>query len=269
MADDFKFTRKRMVTVLKVPVSKDRLRAMPEDERALLILLGYVANQISLLSKLVIFSSNKTPDGVEHALCAAQTQMLARLAIGVLNEGWELISKRFLGSRIGRDYRPRLDAEGKAALDQLQKTFGGSNVINKIRTNYAFHHRYNSDVNGAFEVACNDAVSDADWNWYFSHSGYNSFYFLSDLVIMHGMLGIVGETDLIAAQDKIMIEVRSVSENMSQFIISLTSAFWTMYLGTEMTGEVCSIIADAPGAFDVWIPFFMEIPDAIPAAPPR
>ena len=86
---------------------------------------------------------------------------------------------------------------------------------------------------------------------------------------MHGMLGIVGETDLIAAQDKIMIEVRSVSENMSQFIISLTSAFWTMYLGTEMTDEVCSIIADAPGAFDVWIPFFMEIPDAIPAAPPR
>jgi len=138
-----------MVTVLKVPVSKDRLRAMPEDERALLILLGYVANQISPLSKLVIFSSNKTPDGVEHALCAAQTQMLARLAIGVLNEGWELISKRFLGSRIGRDYRPRLDAEGKAALDQLQKTFGGSNVINKIRTNYAFHHPYNSDVNAA------------------------------------------------------------------------------------------------------------------------
>ena len=88
VADYPKFTRKRMITVLKIPVPKDRLRAMPEEERALLILLGYVANQINLLSKLVIFSSNKPPDGVEHALCAAQTQMLARLAIGVLNEGW-------------------------------------------------------------------------------------------------------------------------------------------------------------------------------------
>jgi hypothetical protein len=29
-----------------------------------------------------------------------------------------------------------------------------------------------------------------------------------------------------------------------------------------MTGEVCAVISDAPGAFDVWIPFFMEIPDA-------
>jgi hypothetical protein len=29
-------------------------------------------------------------------------------------------------------------------------------------------------------------------------------------------------------------------------------------------GEVCAEIRDAPGAFDVWIPFFMEIPDAPP-----
>jgi hypothetical protein len=264
VADYPKFTRKRMITVVKIPVPKDRLRAMPEDERALLILLGYVANQINLLSKLVIFSSNKTPDGVEQALCGAQTQMLARLVVGVLNEGWELISKRFLQSPIGRDYRPRLDAGGTAALDQLKKTFGGSNIINKIRTNYAFHHPYNSDVNAAFEAASNDAAWDADWNWFFSHSAYNSFYFLSDVVIMHGMLSAVGETDLIAAQDKLMAEVRSVSENMSQFIMALTAAFWAKHFGSEMTGKVCSIISDAPGAFDVWIPFFMEIPDAPP-----
>jgi hypothetical protein len=90
-------------------------------------------------------------------------------------------------------------------------------------------------------------------------------------LIMRGMLGIAGETDLITAQDKIMVEVQSVSENMFQFIMSLTAAFWTMHFGTEMTGEVCSIIGDAPRAFDVWIPFFTEIPDAmeIRHAPPE
>jgi hypothetical protein len=253
-----------MITVLRIPVSKDRLRAMPADERALLILLGYVANQINLLSKLVIFSSNKTPDGIEQTLSGAQTQMLARLVIGVLNEGWELISKRFLGTRIGRDYRPRLDAAGSDALAQLQKTFGGSNIINKVRTNYAFHHPYDSDVNAAFEVASNDAAWNAEWNWFLSHSGYNTFFFLSDFVIMHGMLAAVGETDLIRAQEKIMAEVRTVSENMIQFILALTAALWQKHFGSEMTGEVCATISDAPGAFDVWIPFFMEIPDAPP-----
>jgi hypothetical protein len=254
-----------MITVLRVPVSKDRMRAMPADERALLILLGYAANQINLLSKLVIFSSNKTPDGVEQALSGAQTQMLARLTIGVLSEGWELISKRFLGTPIGRDYRPRLDATGAAALIQLQKTFGGSNIINKIRSNYAFHHPYNSDVNAAFEVAASDAAWDNDWNWFFSHSGYNSFYFPSDFIIMHGMLTAVGETDLITAHEKIMAEVRWVSENMSQFIMALTAAFWQKHFGSEMTAELREEITHAPGAFDVWIPFFIEIPDAPPA----
>jgi hypothetical protein len=251
-----------MITVLRIPVSKDLLRKMPEEERALLILLGYVANQINLLSKLVIFSSNRTPDGVEQALSAAQTQMLARLVIGVLNEGWELIRKRFLRSSIGRDYRPRLDAGGGAALAELQKTFGGSNIINKIRSNYAFHHPYNSDVNAAFETAANDPAWDGEWNWFFSHSAYNSFYFPSDFIIMHGMLAAVGETDLIAAQEKIMAVVRSASENMAQFIMALTAAFWVRHFGSEMTGEVCAEITGAPGAFDVWIPFFMEIPDA-------
>jgi hypothetical protein len=257
-----------MIKVLRIPVPKERMRAMPADERALLILLGYVANQINLLSKLVIFSSNKTPDGVEQALSGAQTQMLARLVIGVLNEGWELISKRFLGSPIGREYRPRLDAGGAAALDELQKTFGGSNLINKIRSSYAFHHPYSDDVNAAFETAANDAAWDNDWNWFFSHSGYNSFYFLSDFIIMHGMLAAAGETDLISAQEKIMSAVRSVSENMSQFIMALIAAFWLKHFGAEMTGEVAANITDAPSAFDVWIPFFMEIPDSPPPDDP-
>jgi hypothetical protein len=255
----------KMITVLKIPVAKDRLRAMPADERALLILLGHAANQINLLSKLVIFSSNKDPDGVEQFLSAAQTQLLARFAIGVLNEGWELISRQFLATPIGKTYSAKLDAGGQVALAALKKSFGGSNIINQIRKNYAFHHPYTSDVNAAFEVAADSPGWDAEWNWYFSHSGYNSFYFLSDFVIMHGILNAVGETDLVVAQEKIMTEVRSVSENMSQFIMALTAAFWLEHFGAEMTGEVCAKITNAPGAFDVWIPFFMEIPEAPPA----
>jgi hypothetical protein len=34
-----------MIQVLKVPLSKDRLRALSKEERVLFLLLGYVANQ--------------------------------------------------------------------------------------------------------------------------------------------------------------------------------------------------------------------------------
>lgn len=85
---------------------------MTKEERSLFLLLGYAANQINLLSKLVVFSTNNTPEGVEQNLSGAQSQMLARLAIGVLNEAWELIHKRFLSTPVGREYVPRLDPDG-------------------------------------------------------------------------------------------------------------------------------------------------------------
>jgi len=250
-----------MIDVLRIPVSKEVLHAMPKAERALFLLLGYASNQINLFSKLVIFSSNKTPlEQPEQSLSGVQTQMLARIIIGVLNEAWELIRKRFLGTKLGKEYTPRLDIRGQAALDKLKKNFGGSDIFNKIRSNYAFHHPYDSDVNDAFLRASDDSNWDADWNWFFSRHNFNSFYFMSDVVILHGILNAIGETDLIAAQKRIMAEVRQVSEDMTQFIMALTASIWVKHFGPQMTGEVCAKIAGAPDAFEVWIPFFVEIP---------
>ena len=110
--------------VLRISVSKDRLRQMPADERALFILLGYAANQLSVFTKLVIFSSNKDGAGVEQTLSAAQTQMLLRVVIGFLNEAWMLVQNRFLMQPLGKTYIPLLDAGGQAALTKLKKAFG-------------------------------------------------------------------------------------------------------------------------------------------------
>jgi hypothetical protein len=78
-----------MIDVYKIPVSKEKLRAMPDGERALLLLLGYAANQLSFFTKLVILSTNRDGDTeLEQQLSAAQTQMALRVVIGILNEAW-------------------------------------------------------------------------------------------------------------------------------------------------------------------------------------
>jgi len=235
---------------------------MPKQARALFLLLGYAANQINMLFKLIIFSTNKTPDDVEQFLSGAQSQMLARFAIGALHEAWELIRKGLLNNRIGSEYTEALDSGGRTALDQLKKLFGGSNILSKLRNDFVFHHPYDiPKMDAAFEAAANDAAWDNDWNWYFSKSNLNSFYFLSDFVVMHGIARSVGETDLITAQKKIMAEVKTASQAMTELIKSLTALFWRKHFGSEMTGELCAIIDTAPKDIDVWIPFFIEIPD--------
>jgi hypothetical protein len=41
---------------------------------------------------------------------------------------------------------------------------------------------------------------DEDWNWYLSANNINRFYFISDVVVIHAILNLIGKADLIAAQ---------------------------------------------------------------------
>jgi hypothetical protein len=76
-----------MIRVVQISLPKDQLRAVSKEKRSLFLLLGYAANQITMLQKLMILSSNKTPsETVEQRISGAQTQMLVRLLIGALHE---------------------------------------------------------------------------------------------------------------------------------------------------------------------------------------
>jgi hypothetical protein len=251
-----------VIDVMRVSLPKDRLRAMPKEERALLFLLGYAANQITLFSKLVIFSTNKTPDNrVEQRLSDAQSQILARAAIGVLAETWELIRKRFLSTHIGKELESKLNPKGREALNELKKYFGRTNLLTTFRNKVAFHHPCITDMDAGFEAAASDKIWDSDWEWYFSHAMYNSFYFMSEVVTLHAILSAMGETDLMKAHERLMGELKQVSEPMIYFILSVNEAILLQHLGA--TVEVVAKITDAPGVFEVGIPFYVEVPDQV------
>jgi hypothetical protein len=257
---------RKMIQVYKIPASKEKLRAMPEGERALLILLGYAANQINFFSKVVIFSTNRDGDTeLEQQLSAAQTQMALRVVVGVVNEAWRLIKTRFMDQPCAKEYTPLLDQAGADAFVKLKKVFGNSGLFATLRGTWIFHHPNNPELNSAFEDAASNPQWGNEWNWFFSHSNYNSFYFLSEFVVLHGILKAVGETDLLVGQEKLTKQITAVSEDMSQFIMALIAVLWKKYFGAELTAETRFDIPNAPGFFDVWIPFFVDIPPA-PAA---
>jgi hypothetical protein len=253
-----------MIDITRIALPKDCLRAMPKEERALFFLLGYAANQINLFSRLVIFSTNKIPtDSVEQRVYSAQTQMLARISIGILDETWKLIGKRFLATPIGREFVPKLHPVGQHALAELKTHFGGSNLLSNLRNQFAFHHPFDTDMDAGFEAAVGDKDLDDGWNWYFTPASINSLFFASEFVILHGILNAIGETDLIKAQHRIMNEVKNVNEHMVVFVHSLSEAFLLKYVGPELTAEVVKKIVDAPNVFDVQLPYYVEIPLAL------
>ena len=106
-----------MIEVYRIPIPKDRLRALPKDERVLLLLLGYVSNQVLMLQKLLIYATRLDPkDEVEQHATGVQTQMLVRIAVSAAFEAWRLIETRFLSNPLAKDYMGRLDRDGLQAL---------------------------------------------------------------------------------------------------------------------------------------------------------
>ena len=143
-----------MLDVVRMPMTKERLKQLTKEERTFLLLLGYTANQITVLWKLIIFSTNRTPTNpVEQRITGAQTQILVRQIIGVLWETWTLVQKRFIGSRLGHTYTPLLQKTGQEALNSLKKHFGSSNILSVLRNNYSFHHPNDADMDAAFECS--------------------------------------------------------------------------------------------------------------------
>jgi hypothetical protein len=84
----------RQAVVIKFPgqsegrrVRADQLRAIPADERNLLLLASHAINQITVLRKVLIFSLNYESDSeIENTLSAGQSQTILRFLFGALAE---------------------------------------------------------------------------------------------------------------------------------------------------------------------------------------
>jgi|SRR6516225_2123646 hypothetical protein len=118
-------------------LTKSKLAALPQAERSLLLLLGHASNEINVLSKLILIVMRKDtpPSQIANNVEAGQVCVLLRVLVGQLHEAWELFRRRVLANRPLYDkYAPPLHGDGVAALQNLNRHFGGGSPLIKIRT---------------------------------------------------------------------------------------------------------------------------------------
>jgi hypothetical protein len=252
-----------MRDVLKITVPKARIMAMPARERAMFLLLGYAANQVAFFTKIAILSTNyNSSDAVENTLSAAQSIMILRTVAGVLHETWSgVITKHFLNSQEGRTYIDAMDNQGKEALDKLKKLFGKSGLLAAIRNDFAFHYPKDEDIEAACQLAAADPETDADWHWYFAKSGWNSFYFLSEIIVMHGVLQSAGCSSFADAQQRLQTDMRTANNEMVTLLQCLIAAMWSKNVADEFEATVVAKLHNAPNLFEFSLPYFFDVPD--------
>ncbi len=256
-----------MIEIFRIPISKAQLRAIPADERNLLLLASHAVNQLSILRKILIFSLNYDSDSeIENTLSAGQSQTILKFLFGALAEAWEMVKRPVNQKLIGKDYIGVIEAEGVTAYNVLKQHFGESNLLHKLRNTIAYHHPAAQELEAAFE----DVPEDEDWAWYPSDTINNSFYLASDMVISAGILRATGKTDTAEAFAKIMDEVMSVSNEMTDFFLYLMRAIVSRHLGDHVLSPRIGTgtkIANAPNLYKFAIPFFTVRNDD--QAPPK
>jgi hypothetical protein len=245
-----------MIEVFRIPVPKARLRAIPTAERTLLLLASHAVNQITTLTRLLIFSTNYESDiGLENTLSAAQSQTILRFLFGVTAEAWEMVKRPAHRKIIGTDYIKNMPQEAVASYDKLNKLFGGSNLLHRIRNTLAFHLPAADVVESAFD----EVPEDEDWAWYAATNYTNSFYLASDYMITAGIINETDEKDVAQAFGRVMDEVMLASNELIEFCSHLMRAIVSRHLDEATLSPVRgsgTTIANAPSLRTFAIPFF-------------
>jgi hypothetical protein len=254
---------KPMLDVLRLPMTKEILAKMTPEERSLFLLLGYASNQVNALWKLVIIATNHTPEHpVEQRVSGAQTQIFVRLTIGAMREAWVLVERGFLKSKVGKEYLPLLDANGRAGLERLKKRFGASNPLATIRNNFAFHHPTMEQMEAAFRMATKNKDSEeTDWSVFFNKALLNTFFFVSDYVMVHAVTQALNETDVNVAHEKLLGELAPIAADLSEFTFGFAAAIFKRYINDkELLMTLVAQFADAPDIDTPRLPFYVETP---------
>ena len=125
---------------------------MPQEERTLLLLLGNAANEISVLTELVVLAGTEKVTGeFVDGIHTHQTLIILRLLIGKLHETWKLFRIHFLEKKnIAQKYRDKLDDETNTSIDYLKRHFSSGSPLTRIRDATAFHALTAADVEESF-----------------------------------------------------------------------------------------------------------------------
>jgi hypothetical protein len=176
-----------MIEVFTVPISKAQFRTIPPKKRAMVLVSCHIMNQIGVLVKLVLFSTNRDlEDDVEGKASGCQSQILLRFLIAVLSEACVYFEDR---KDLIAVYLPDTHKEGQEAYAKLQAFFDKKGLLRMIRNNYLYHYPNDKNVNKAFEAIPEDET----WEWYMSYANTNSMYLSSEMVLGAGMMNATGK----------------------------------------------------------------------------
>lgn len=194
------------MTIYVAKLNKAALEAIPSHERSLFLSLAHFSNELNAFHKLVLWSGKFTSrNNAEINGQLSLMLMFSKLLAGKLYEAYELLKKKFYGTKLSREYEDSLPAEARDALDQIKRYFSRSNIISHVRNNYAFH--FSSE-----ELRMTLPSVPDELEIYLQKDGSaNNLYYFAEVIETRALLQSIDSEDEQIAYRKLMEEIGKVA----------------------------------------------------------
>lgn len=243
------------VDIYPVRLPKEALDAAPENERLFHFLAGQAANDLNILSKLLLANSNDPEDASEPEKAASATigLFLIRQMTSRIYETWKTFSTHY--PAIYRAYEGKWSQECEDAWASITGYFNAKSLIARVRTKVGYHADVDAVKDAYALLSPDDELID-----YINVSAGNSLYSSSSNILALATLHLSGIKDRDNAMAKVMADTIDAHRWFNAIIGEHFKLFMTRYIlkdGDKDKFLEGKVELAAPELSGVVFPFFV------------
>lgn len=247
-----------MIEVYPLTITQAEFKTAPERERLFYLKLGVIANEVSALNKLSLFSLNQS-DATQltgragHTLAMLWLRLLAgRLyeAHGVITTGYNPLKLAYLS--------PMKREGGTSSYQKLNAYFvNPDNLVKAVRNKLAFHTDH--DVFTAAERMMDD---DEDIVDYMSQQRGNTLFWGGEAALIYAMRHLAGNEDGETTLTRLLDETRTLAGYVNDFAYAFGISFFHRHFPEKLVALASDKIeiVGAPALTSFSLPWFFEAP---------
>jgi hypothetical protein len=239
------------VKLMIVEFSKGQLEALPKEEQVFLVQLTHLLDELSILLKCVIYSSNEigSEGEVERTGRRAQSLFFMRILAGKLNEGWDMLQKSYFGATLSKKYEKHLSEEAGKGIEYIKHYFSRNNLLFLIRNSWAFHYDRQKVEEEIDRIRENDVLT-----MILSEGRGNSLHAFSDNIVISSILNAINKSGLQQAMDTLYGEILKVGHSFQDFGYGCVDL---SLRGVELNSKEVEV-SNVPLIGEVRLPYFVE-----------
>ena len=239
--------------LLKITIPKSKLDTIPEIEQVFFIQLMQFLNELNILQKCTIVSSNELASltTIEKRSQISQAQFFIRTLAGKLYEGWKMIGKNFLKTQLSSEYENLLSQKGKESLSELIVYFNDeNNLVRLIRNKFAFHYDKEKIKEEIDKIPQEELLE-----MYISEHRGNCLYSISDTIVNWSILNSIDSSN---SQQSMDILIGDIAIKVSGWFREFCSdCVYVIVKKLELSSTEIKI-PEPPSIDDVKLPYFVK-----------